>query len=86
MCLAVPGRILEISGADEFRTALVDFSGVSRDTSLIFVPEAVLGDYVMVHVGFAIAVIDESVAADVLDGLRELGEAQGTGLVRGGDR
>ncbi len=74
MCLAVPGRISSVTGSEELRSAIVDFNGVSRETSLIFVPEARVGDFVLVHVGFAIAVIDEQVAGEVLDGLRELGE------------
>jgi hydrogenase expression/formation protein HypC len=72
MCLAVPGRIAEIRGVDELRTARVDFGGVSRDTSLLFVPEAALGDWVLVHVGFAIACIDEAVAAQALAELGRL--------------
>ncbi len=72
MCLAVPGRITAIVGEDELRQARVDFGGVAREASLVFVPEAVVGDYVMVHVGFAISVIDEEIARDTLDALQEL--------------
>ncbi len=72
MCLAVPGRIVEIVGEDELRQARVDFGGVVREASLVFVPEAALGDYVMVHVGFAISVIDEEIARDTLSVLQEL--------------
>jgi hydrogenase expression/formation protein HypC len=72
MCLAVPGRVLEITGSDELRSARVDFGGVSRDASLIFVPETGVGDYVLVHVGFAIARIDEVAAREALEALRSI--------------
>lgn len=72
MCLAVPGRIVEIAGSDELRSARVDFGGVTREISLVFTPQAELGDYVLVHVGFAISVIDEEVARDTLRALDEL--------------
>jgi len=73
MCLAVPGRVTEIHGDDELRSARIDFSGVAREVSLAFVPEVVVGDYVLVHVGFAIARIDEAAAEEALAALRELG-------------
>ena len=75
MCLAVPGRITEISGSDELREALVDFGGVSRQVNLAFLPEAETDDYVLVHVGFAIAVVDEQLAAESAEMLSELGPA-----------
>ncbi len=75
MCLAVPGRIAAIEGCDELRTAEVDFGGVSRAVNLVFVPEAREGDYVMVHVGFAIAVVDEDLARETLEAMDGLGEA-----------
>jgi hydrogenase expression/formation protein HypC len=75
MCLAVPGRIAAIEGAEELRSAQVDFGGVSRAVNLAFVPEAREGDYVMVHVGFAIAVVDEELAREALAAMDELGEA-----------
>ena len=62
MCLAIPGQVVAIVGEDEFRVGEVDFGGVSRQTHLVFVPEVAVGDYVLVHVGFAIARIDEEVA------------------------
>jgi hydrogenase expression/formation protein HypC len=70
MCLAVPGRILDITGDDPLtREGRVDFGGVVRVTNLAFVPEAEVGDYVLVHVGFAITVLDEAEAARVLESL-----------------
>jgi len=73
MCLAVPGRVLEIAGTDEMRTARVDFSGVVRPVCLAYVPEAEVGDYVLVHVGFAISRVDEDTARETYAALAELG-------------
>jgi hydrogenase expression/formation protein HypC len=75
MCLAIPGRIASIEERDGMRFAKVDFGGISRDVCLEYQPEATLGDYVLVHVGFAIARIDADEAARTWDLLRELGEA-----------
>ncbi len=61
MCLAVPGRIVSI-GDDVLRTGKVSFGGMVKDVSLALVPEARVGDYVMVHVGFAISTVDEGAA------------------------
>lgn len=72
MCLAVPGRVVSTMGEDELRVGDVDFGGVARTTNLAFVPEAAVGDYVLVHVGFAIARIDEQVARETLEALAEL--------------
>lgn len=65
MCLAVPGRIVSIAenGGDLLlRSGRVDFSGVSRDISLAYVPDARVGDYVIVHAGFALTLLDEDEA------------------------
>jgi hydrogenase expression/formation protein HypC len=73
MCLAVPGQILEIhSGEPETRVGRVRFGGIVRDVNLAFVPEAQQGDYVLVHVGFAISRIDEAEAARVFAYLEEI--------------
>jgi hydrogenase expression/formation protein HypC len=67
MCLAVPGKLMRIEGDDPlFRHGPVDFAGVVRDANLAYVPEAKPGDYVLVHAGFAIAVIDEAQALQTL--------------------
>ncbi len=58
MCLAIPGKIIEIQGQPPLRAARVRFGGIVRQVSLDFVPEAGVGDYVMVHVGFAISRVD----------------------------
>ena len=71
MCLAVPGRIESIDCEDPIeRSGRVSFGGVSRQVNLAYVPEAVVGDYVIVHVGFAISVIDEREALKVFEYLR----------------
>jgi hydrogenase expression/formation protein HypC len=75
MCLAVPGRVLDSSGDDPLtRVGRVDFGGVVKEINLAFAPEAGVGDYVLVHVGFAIAVIDETEAARIFAHLEEIGE------------
>jgi hydrogenase expression/formation protein HypC len=86
MCLAVPGRILSISGDEPLmRLGRVDFGGIVKEISLAYVPEAAVGDHVLVHVGFAITVIDEAEAARVFAHLRaidELLDADGAGAGR----
>ena len=75
MCLAVPGRILSVCGDDPLtRLGRVDFGGIIKEINLAFVPGASVGDHVLVHVGFAIAKIDEAEATRVFDHLREIGE------------
>jgi hydrogenase expression/formation protein HypC len=75
MCLAVPGRILRIDGADPvLRSGRVDFAGIVKHVNLSYVPEAQVGDYVLVHVGFAISTVDEAEAARVFDYLRHMDE------------
>lgn len=77
MCLAVPGKIVEIIAEDELaRTARVSFGGVMREVNLAYVPEARVEDYVMVHVGFALSVVDEQEAAEVLAYLEQLADLQ----------
>lgn len=66
MCLAVPGKVVAVDGDSELRMARVDFGGVTREACLAYVPEARIGDYVLVHVGFAIATIDEQSAREAL--------------------
>ena len=75
MCLAVPAKILSISGDDPImRLGRVDFGGIVKEINLAYVPEARIGDYVLVHVGFAISVIDAVEAARVFEHLQEIGE------------
>jgi hydrogenase expression/formation protein HypC len=74
MCLAVPGKIISVSGEDLARQARVDFGGVLKEVNLAYVPEAKIGDYVLVHVGFAIGIVDEEEAAKVFGYLKEMDE------------
>ena len=76
MCLAIPGKIVSTEGDDIMRTARVDFGGVIKEVNLAYVPEARVGDYALVHVGFAISVIDEEEALKVLAHFEALGELQ----------
>ena len=62
MCLAIPGRVAQIDVNDGVRTGRIQFGGITRQACLDFVPEAKEGDYVMVHVGFAISVVDKEEA------------------------
>ena len=75
MCLAVPGKIMSIDGSDPvFRTGKVSFGGIVKQINLAYVPEAKIDDYVLVHVGFAISVIDEAEAQETFEYLRRIGE------------
>ena len=81
MCLAVPGKIVSISGEDLARQARVDFGGALKEVNLAYVPEAQVGDYVLVHVGFAISVVDKEEAAKVFGYLKEMGELGELGVL-----
>ena len=73
MCLAVPGKLIDVSeSTDWLRTGKVDFGGVVREVSLALVPEAAVGDYVLVHVGMALGTISENEAEQVFTYLRQL--------------
>ena len=74
MCLAVPGRLVEVLGEGEVRMGRVEFEGVVRQACLAYLPEARVGDYVLVHVGFAISRIDEEQAKETLRALAQIGE------------
>jgi hydrogenase expression/formation protein HypC len=68
MCLAVPGKIVSIAGDESmFRMGNVSFGGILKEVSLAYVPEAEVGDYVTVHVGFALSVVDEQEARKTLE-------------------
>jgi hydrogenase expression/formation protein HypC len=74
MCLAVPGKVLSISGVDIGRVGRTSFGGTVKEVHLAYVPEAKVGDYVLVHVGFAISVVDEAEAMQVFAYLKQMGE------------
>lgn len=72
MCLGVPGKIIEIYQKQGLRMAQVDFSGVKREACIEHVPEAEVGDYAIIHVGFAISLLSEAEAQETLDLLRQV--------------
>ncbi len=74
MCLAVPGKLISISSEDLNRSGKVSFGGVVKEVSLAFVPEAQVGDYVIVHVGFALSRVDEAEAQRVFEYLEAMGD------------
>jgi len=77
MCLAIPGRILDTYDRKGVRMAKVQFGGISRESCIEYVPAAKVGDYVLVHVGFALSVIDEEEAQrtyKLLEEMNQLGE------------
>jgi hydrogenase expression/formation protein HypC len=73
MCLGVPGKITDIYEKSGMTMGKVDFGGVVRETCLDFVPEAQIGDYTIIHVGFAISLLSEDEAQKTLEMLREIG-------------
>ena len=74
MCLAIPGKVETVDGVDIGRTGQVRFGGVLKRVNLAFVPEAQVGDYVLVHVGVALERIDESEAQKVFEYLEQIGD------------
>jgi hydrogenase expression/formation protein HypC len=77
MCLAVPGKIVRIVGEDStLRTGKVDFGGIFKEINLSFVPEAKVNDYVLVHVGFALNIVDEKEASRVFEFLKSMDALQ----------
>jgi hydrogenase expression/formation protein HypC len=73
MCLAVPGRVISLATRDDTRMAEVDFGGVRKEVCLEYLPEVSMGDYVIVHVGFAIQRLDEESALETLNNFEKLG-------------
>lgn len=73
MCLAIPGKIVSITGDEPLmRSGKVSFGGVLKNVSLAYVPEAKVGDYAIIHVGFAISLIDEKEAQQTLEDLKKI--------------
>ena len=66
MCLGIPGKIIEIYQKDDLRMGKLDFGGVVKEACLAYTPEAKLGDYALIHVGFAISLMDEDEAMQTL--------------------
>ncbi len=85
MCLAVPGRVLSVEDGDPaFRTGNVDFCGVRKTVNLAFTPEVAPGDFVLVHVGFAISTIDEEEAQRTYQYLAQIGALEEEGFAAEG--
>jgi len=77
MCLAIPGRIVSIEGDDPIlRSGKVDFAGIGKRVNLSYVPQAQVGDFVLVHVGFAISIVDEHEARQVFEYLKTMGDLE----------
>jgi len=72
MCLGIPGKIIDIYEANGLQMGKVDFGGVTKECCLAYVPEAKLGDYTVIHVGFALHLIDEQEAMETLELLRQI--------------
>lgn len=73
MCLAIPGKIVSITGDEPLtRSGKVSFGGVLKNVSLAYVPEAKVGDYAIIHVGFAISIVDEKEAEQTLEDLKKI--------------
>jgi hydrogenase expression/formation protein HypC len=82
MCLGIPGKVVEIRDDGPLRMARVDFGGVRKEACLAYLPEVGLGDYVIVHVGFAISQLDEEEAMKTLELLRMI-DAEGVAMELG---
>ena len=72
MCLAVPGKIIDIYNVNGLIMGKIDFGGVTRDACLAYIPEAKIGDYTIIHVGFALNLLDEKEAKETLALLDEI--------------
>ncbi|GAB1470788.1 HypC/HybG/HupF family hydrogenase formation chaperone [Chloroflexota bacterium] len=76
MCLGVPGKIIDLYENNGLQMAKVDFGGVFREACLSYVPEAKIGEYCIIHVGFAISLLSEKDALETLELLREMGSLE----------
>jgi len=72
MCLAIPGKITEIYQRDTLRMAKIDFGGIAKEICLAYMPEAKVGDYTLIHVGFAISLMDEEEAQETLKLIKDI--------------
>ncbi len=72
MCLGIPGKVIEITGEGVTMTGKVDFDGIVKEVSLAYVPDISIGDYAIIHVGFAITQLDEKAALETLAHLQEI--------------
>jgi hydrogenase expression/formation protein HypC len=74
MCLAIPGKLIDIYQKENLRMAKIDFGGIAKEICLEYTPEAKVGDYALVHVGFAISLMDEEEAQETLRLLQEIAD------------
>jgi len=72
MCLGIPGKLVEVYSQDDLPMGKVEFGGITRETCLAYTPEAEVGDYVIVHVGFAISRLDEAEAQEIFSYLDQI--------------
>jgi hydrogenase expression/formation protein HypC len=82
MCLGIPGKVVEIYERSDLPMGKVEFGGILKEVCLAYTPEAQLGDYVLVHVGFAISRIDETEARETMDLIEEIGSMAEEGMTR----
>ena len=75
MCLGIPGKIIEIYDFNGLKMGKIDFGGAIREACLEYIPEAKIGDYTLIHVGFALNLISEEEALETLDLLKQITEA-----------
>jgi len=83
MCLGVPGKIIELYEANGLPMGKIDFGGVTREACLAYVPEAQIGDYTVIHVGFALHLISEAEAQETLDLLQQIADMDENEAVNG---
>ena len=76
MCLSIPGKVKEIYGEDLNKKGKVEFGGAIKEVSLAYVPEVRVDDYVIVHAGFAISIVDEDEARETLEYFKQIGEME----------
>lgn len=76
MCLGIPGKVVELYQRDDLPMGKVEFGGIKKEVCLAYVPEVQAGQYVLVHVGFAISIVDEAEAMEVFSYLEQLGELE----------
>ena len=74
MCLGIPGKIIEIYERNSLQMAKIDFGGISKEACLAYTPEAKVGQYALIHVGFAISIMNEEEAQETLALLREMSD------------
>ena len=80
MCLGIPGKLLEICPDEIMPMGKVEFGGITKDICLAYLPDAEVGDYVLVHVGFAISKIDEQEANEIFSYIKQIGELSELGV------